>query len=166
MKLAISIIVLAVSFYSNVSNAYTSGGCIDKFNVTSITSTNFNHCQQYNGSVPCNEDTVCKWDVVQYYKNYCNVNTQVVAVDGAACPSGYGESSFGAQAYPNPKFKCCKKGGGTGTGTGTGTSTGSGTGTITNTNTVTNTNTSTGTGTCTGSGHGIGHGHGCGGKKR
>jgi hypothetical protein len=99
---------------------------VDKVNVTSITSSAWLHCQQYNGSVPCDADTLCKWDPVQYYKNYCSGSNLVVAVDGAACPSGSTQIAFPADTYPNPKFKCCRieSSGGTGGSGGGGSTTG------------------------------------------
>ena len=105
MNFNFSRLVVLLSFLPLSSFAYTSGGCIDRVQVTSITSQAFVHCQQYHGSVPCDADTLCKWDPTQYYRNYCAGPNKLLAENGAACVAGYVQTAFHPDAYPNPKFK-------------------------------------------------------------
>jgi hypothetical protein len=78
---------------------------------TSTSSAAFIHCQTtgYNGSVPCNADSACTWNPVQYHQNYCN-GSNLVSVFEANCPTGYSQISYPSGVPVNPKFKCCRKG--------------------------------------------------------
>ena len=104
-KLFILIVVSLFHF-----NAFgTSGGCIATNDATSTSSIAYQHCQQYNGSIPCNADKICSWNPVQYYQNYCTGNSLTLVTDGKPCPDGFESTPFAKEAYPNEKFTCCKQ---------------------------------------------------------
>jgi hypothetical protein len=106
----LTILSAFVFLFINQASA-TSGGCIDKVTPTSTTSAHYQHCQQFNGSVQCNAEKFCTWNVVQYYQNYCTGTGagHGLAVDGQNCPRGTRPVPFSDGAAPNEKFKCCQR---------------------------------------------------------